>query len=74
MWDLWSTEWRWGRFYPNTLVSPANLHSTNCFTITIIYHLGLVQEASSGGSTKWTQPTPLRITLKNVVSYKLLKY
>jgi hypothetical protein len=24
-------------------VSPANLHSTNCSTITITYHLGLVQ-------------------------------
>jgi hypothetical protein len=23
--------------------SPAKLHSTNCSTITIIYHLGLVQ-------------------------------
>jgi hypothetical protein len=43
MWDLWWTKWRWGRFSPNTLVSPANLHSTNYSTITIIYHLGLVQ-------------------------------
>jgi hypothetical protein len=25
---------------------PVNLHSTNCSTITIIYHLGLVQQAS----------------------------
>jgi hypothetical protein len=24
-------------------VSPANLYSTNCSTITLIYHLGLVQ-------------------------------
>jgi hypothetical protein len=24
-------------------VSPANLHSTNCSTITLTYHLGLVQ-------------------------------
>jgi hypothetical protein len=23
--------------------SPANLHSTNCSTVTLIYHLGLVQ-------------------------------
>jgi ribosomal protein L37AE/L43A len=36
-------------------VSPSNLHSTNCSTLTIIYHLGLVQYASSGRSTKWTQ-------------------
>jgi hypothetical protein len=25
------------------LVSPANLHSTNCSTVTLIYHLGFVQ-------------------------------
>jgi hypothetical protein len=30
-------------FSPNTLVSPANLHSTNFSTITITYHPGLVQ-------------------------------
>jgi hypothetical protein len=34
MWDLWWTKWRWGA---------ANLQSTNFSTITIIYHLGLVQ-------------------------------
>jgi hypothetical protein len=43
MWELWWTKWRWGRFSPSTSVSPANLHSTNCSTITLIYHLGLVQ-------------------------------
>jgi hypothetical protein len=43
MWDLWWTKWRWCRFSPNTSVSPANLHSTNCSTITLIYHLGFVQ-------------------------------
>jgi hypothetical protein len=43
MWDLWWTKWRWGRFSSSTSVSPANLHSTDCSTITIIYHLGLVQ-------------------------------
>jgi hypothetical protein len=42
-WDLWWTKWRRGRFSPSTSVFPANLHSTDCFTITIIYHLGLVQ-------------------------------
>jgi hypothetical protein len=36
-------KWRWGRFSPRTSVSPANLQSTNFYTITIIYHLGLVQ-------------------------------
>jgi hypothetical protein len=43
MWDLWWTKWRWGRFSPSISVSPANLHSTNCSTIIIIYHLGFVQ-------------------------------
>jgi hypothetical protein len=43
MWDLWWIKWRWGRFPPSTSVSPANLHSTNFSTITITYHLGLVQ-------------------------------
>jgi hypothetical protein len=32
-----------GKFSPSTSVSPANFHSTICSTITIIYHLGLVQ-------------------------------
>jgi hypothetical protein len=43
MWDLWWTKWRWGRFSLSTSVSPANLHSTNCSTIILIYHLGIVQ-------------------------------
>jgi hypothetical protein len=30
-------------FFQSTSVSPANLHSTNISTITITYHLGLVQ-------------------------------
>jgi hypothetical protein len=43
MWDLWRTECHWGRFYPSTSVSPANSHSTDCSTLIIIYHPGLVQ-------------------------------
>jgi hypothetical protein len=43
MWDLWWTNWRWGRFSPRASASPVNLHSTNSFTIIIIYHLGLLQ-------------------------------
>jgi hypothetical protein len=58
MWDLWWTKGRWGRFSPSTSVSPANLYSTNCSTITIIYHQGLVQQASNGRSTNWTQSHP----------------
>jgi hypothetical protein len=45
MWDLWWTKWHWGRFSPSTSVSPANSHSSDCSTLTIIYHLGLVQQA-----------------------------
>jgi hypothetical protein len=52
MWDLWWTKWRWGRFSPSTWVSLANLHPTDFSTITITYHLGLVQKASSGQSTQ----------------------
>jgi hypothetical protein len=52
MWDLWWTKWRWGKFSPSTSVSPVNLHSTNFFTVTITYHPGLVQQASSGRSTQ----------------------
>jgi hypothetical protein len=32
-----------GRFSPSALVASAYLHSTNFSTITITYHLGLVQ-------------------------------
>jgi hypothetical protein len=52
MWDLWWTKWRWGRFSPRISVSPADLHSTDFSTITITYHPGLVQQASSGRSTQ----------------------
>jgi hypothetical protein len=59
MWDLWWRKWSWGRFFfPSTSVSPAHLHSTNCSTVTIIYHLGLVQYARSGRNNKWTQSHP----------------
>jgi hypothetical protein len=51
MWEFvvsW-TKWHWGRFSPSTSVSSANLHSTGYPTfiiIIIIYHPGLVQQAS----------------------------
>jgi hypothetical protein len=32
-----------GQDFSESSVSSANLHFTNCSTITIIYHLGLVQ-------------------------------
>jgi hypothetical protein len=69
MWDLWWTEWHWGRSFPSTSVSPANLHSTNCPTITIIYHLGLVQLASSGRNAKWTQFHPTNNSIQFFTIY-----
>jgi hypothetical protein len=62
MWISWWRKWLWGRFSPSTSVSPANLHSTNCSTITTIYYLGLVrvQWARSGRSTKWTESHPTK--------------
>jgi hypothetical protein len=32
-----------GKFSPTTSVSPANFYSTDCSTLIIIYHPGLVQ-------------------------------
>jgi hypothetical protein len=55
MWDLWWTKRRWDRFHPSTWVSIANFLFASFSTITIICHLGLVEQASSGRSTKWTQ-------------------
>jgi hypothetical protein len=67
MWDLWWTKWRWGRFSPSTSVSPANLHSTNFSTITLTYHPGLVQYASSGRSTQSpTAQIKKKLQIKNV--------
>jgi hypothetical protein len=63
MWDLWWTKWRWGRFSPNTSVSPANLHFTNFSTITIIYHLGLEQKASKWPQYQKSHPTNKKETV-----------
>jgi hypothetical protein len=43
MWDMWWTGATLGQVSPSTSVSPANLHSTNFSSITILYHPGLVQ-------------------------------
>jgi hypothetical protein len=52
------TKWRWGRFSPSTSVSPANLHSTNCSTITLIYHLGLYNRPEVAVVPGDVSPTP----------------
>jgi hypothetical protein len=43
MWDLWRTKWHCGRFSRSISVSSANSHSTDCSTLTINQHPGLVQ-------------------------------
>jgi hypothetical protein len=58
-WDLWWTKWRWGRFSPSTSVSPANLHSTNCSTIILIYHLGLYNRPEVAAVPGDVSPPPL---------------
>jgi hypothetical protein len=44
MWDLWWTNQHRGRFSPSTTVSPAS-HPTDCSTLIVVLHLGLVQKA-----------------------------
>jgi hypothetical protein len=61
-WDLWWTKWRWGRFSLSTSVSPANLHSTNCSTITLIHHLGLYNRPEVAALPGDVSPTPLKKT------------
>jgi hypothetical protein len=64
---LWWTKWRWGRFSPSTSVSPANLHSTNCSTITLIYHLGLYDRPEVAAVPGDVSPTPQKKTTKETV-------
>jgi hypothetical protein len=64
------------KFFPSISISPTNVHSASCSAIAIIYHLGLVQYASSGRSTKWTQSHPTknnRNKIKNNISGEQLE-
>jgi hypothetical protein len=56
MWDLWWLKRQWDRFCPSTLVSPANSHSTNSSTLTVIRDLYIRRRLRN----KWIQshPTP----------------
>jgi hypothetical protein len=49
-----------GRFSPSSSVAPANLHSTNCSTITLIYHLGLYNRPEVAAVPGDVSPTPLK--------------
>jgi hypothetical protein len=47
-----------GQVSPSTSVSPATLHSTNCSTITLIYHLGLYNRPEVAAVPGDVCPTP----------------
>jgi hypothetical protein len=50
MWNLWWEKRHWGRFSPNTLVSPANSHSTDSSAIIRDWF----DRPTSSRRTKWT--------------------
>jgi hypothetical protein len=49
-----------GQVFPSTSVSPANLHSTNCSTITLINHLGLYNRPEVAAVPGDVSPNPWR--------------
>jgi hypothetical protein len=49
-----------GQVFSEYLCFSANSHSSDCSTLTIIYHLELEQEANGGRSNKWTQSHPTK--------------
>jgi hypothetical protein len=57
MWDFVVDKVALGQVFEYISVSPVSLHSTDFSTITVTYHPGLVQQASSGRSTR--SPIPL---------------
>jgi hypothetical protein len=71
MWGLWWTKRHWGRFSPNTSVSPANHHSTN-FSI-IILTRGWHNRLIGGRSAEWNQldSTPHYTNYKNIPKPRL---
>jgi hypothetical protein len=50
--------WSWGRFSPRISVSPANSHSTDCFT----HHHHLSSRAGTIGQTVADVPSGLSLT------------
>jgi hypothetical protein len=65
MWDLWWTQWHCGRFFPSTSVSPANFHSTDCFTLIIISHPGPTYQVDSASHH------PKKLKKKNLIKKEL---
>jgi hypothetical protein len=63
MWDLYWKKWSLGRYSPSTSVSPPKLHSTNCSTISIIYHVGLYNRPVVVAVPSGLSLIPLRIII-----------
>jgi hypothetical protein len=55
-----------GQVFSEYSVSPANLPSTNCSTITLIYHLGLYNRPEVAAVPGDVIPTPLKKTIKSL--------
>jgi hypothetical protein len=53
-----------GQVFSEYFGSPANSHSANCSTITIIYYLCWYNRPNSGRRAKWTQSHPTRKNIK----------
>jgi hypothetical protein len=51
-----------GQVFSEYFGFPANLHSTNCSTITLIYHLGLYNRSEVAAVPDDVSPTPLKKT------------
>jgi hypothetical protein len=49
-----------GEVFSEDFGFPANLHSTNCSTITLIYHLGLYNRPEVASVPGDVSPTPLK--------------
>jgi hypothetical protein len=61
IWDLRQAKCHWGRFSSRTSVFPANLHSTNCSIITIIW--GRYSRPIVAAVPSTLSLTPLRIII-----------
>jgi hypothetical protein len=54
-----------GQVFSESFGSPANLHSTNCSTTTLIYHLGLYNRPEVAAVPSDVSPTPLKKKLSH---------
>jgi hypothetical protein len=63
-----------GQVFSEYFGFPCQSSFHNFSTITITYHLGLVQQASSGRSTKWTQSHPTKNKKKTTMHLEVKSY